>query len=258
VVEVIVRQVHDLPPLKLEVSEHQAEVKGCPVCGQETEGVFPDFVNHPVQYGPMIKGLMVYLVDGQLLPLERSVELLDEVFGASVSEGTVFNTRAQCFEAIESISTAIATEIQESPVAQFDETGMRVNGKLWWLHDQALIEEGLAANPPPPPPDVKPNGCGWQWQSSRSLNRLHQHQSGVLGFMRDFSVPFDNNQAERDLRMMKLKQKISGGFRSAEGAKMFCGIRGYLSTLRKQGIAVLDALVNLFMGNLMFPAFTTE
>jgi len=58
--------------------------------------------------------------------------------------------------------------------------------------------------------------------------------------------------------MMKLKQKISDGFRSAEGAKMFCGIRGYLSTLRKQGIAVLDALVNLFMGNLVFPAFTTE
>jgi len=81
------------------------------------------------------------------------------------------------------------------------------------------------------------------------LNRLQTNQRAVLGFIADFAVPFDNNQAERAIRMMKLKQKISGSFRSADGAKLFCRIRSYLSTLRKQGQNVLDALIALFSGN---------
>jgi transposase len=123
---------------------------------------------------------------------------------------------------------------------------------------QAVIKQGLAANPPPPPPVVKPRGRVKQSPPRNLILRLSQHQAAVLGFMHDFTVPFDNNQAERDLRMMKLKQKISGGFRSIDGAKMFCRIRGYLSTLRKQRIPVLDALVSLFMGNPVFPALETK
>ncbi|MGD1857398.1 MAG: transposase, partial [Leptolyngbyaceae cyanobacterium] len=80
------------------------------------------------------------------------------------------------------------------------------------------------------------------------LERLRSQQASVLGFMVDFDVPFDNNQAERDVRMMKLKQKISGCFRSVSGARMFCRIRGYLSTLRKQDRTILDALIGLFSG----------
>lgn len=123
---------------------------------------------------------------------------------------------------------------------------------------QAVIEQGLAANPPPPPPAVKSRGRVKQSPPRNLLQRLKQQQAAVLGFILDFTVPFDNNQAERDLHMMKLKQKISGGFRSVEGAKMFCCIRGYLSTLRKQGIPVLHALVNLFMGHPVFPTLQTE
>lgn len=66
-------------------------------------------------------------------------------------------------------------------------------------------------------------------------------------------MPFDNNQTERDLRMMKLKQKISGGFRSVKGAQMFARIRGYISTLKKQELNVLDVLKQVFLGNPTIP-----
>jgi transposase len=90
------------------------------------------------------------------------------------------------------------------------------------------------------------------------LDRLQLHQAAVLLFMNDWRVPFDNNQAERDLRMMKLKQKISGIFRSLEGAQQFCRIRGYISTLRKQGIEILDALRLVFIETPLFPSLQPE
>ncbi|MBD1871549.1 transposase [Cyanobacteria bacterium FACHB-471] len=130
----IVRKVHDLPSLRLEVSEHQAEVKCCPSCGLENQGRFPPEVSHPVQYGAVLKGVIVYLMEGQLLPSGRTCEVSDEVFGAQVSEGRLYNARAQCLEAIEPIATAIHTHLQQATVEHFNETEMRVSGKLWWLH----------------------------------------------------------------------------------------------------------------------------
>lgn len=85
------------------------------------------------------------------------------------------------------------------------------------------------------------------------LDRLHKQQTETLRFLSDFAVPFDNNQAERDVRMIKVQHKISGGFRTLEGAEAFCCIRSYISTLRKQGRHVLTALQQVFAGSVPCP-----
>ena len=80
------------------------------------------------------------------------------------------------------------------------------------------------------------------------MERLRGHPEKVLRFVHDFRVPFDNNRAERDLRMMKVQQKISGTFRSYEGALAFCRIRSYIATCRKMGLNVIEALTSVFLG----------
>lgn len=356
--EVSARQVLDLPPIELKVTEHQVEVKNCPHCGQVNKGSFPPEAKTVVQYGPRIKSMMVYLMEGQLLPSNRVCEVLTDLLGVRVSEGTLYANREQCFEGLATIESEIEQAIKNSEVANFDETGLRVNKQLWWLHVaatdrltyyfvhekrgrggmdemgilpefrghavhdgwksyqgydcehvlcnahhlrelqyileqygqpwtfqmsvllvsihhwvetlkaegaralptgdlavlearyQAILEEGFAANPLPEVVKTRAKKRGRPKRSPprNLLERLQKHEQSVLAFMQDFTLPFDNNQAERDLRMMKLKQKISGSFRSADGARQFCRIRGYLATLRKQGLNVLDALFNLFAG----------
>jgi transposase len=357
--QVLSRQVFDIPPIELWVTEHQVQVKCCPDCGVQSQGAFPAEASNVVQYGPRLKGMMVYLMEGQLLPAQRTCEVLNDLLGVKVSEGTLYNTKAQCFEQLAPIEQEIQQTLLKSSVAHFDETGMRVNGRLWWLHvacsngltyyfvhpkrgqaamDEmailpeftgkaihdglksyagydcehflcnahhlrelqfilerygqwwayqmslllstilcqvqsakaegqttlapqqrdafearyaAILEQGFEANPNPIPGADVPKKRGRPKRSPprNLLERLRSQQAAVLGFMNDFEVPFDNNQAERDLRMMKLKQKISGCFRSEDGAKMFSRIRGYLSTLRKQDRNILDVLIALFSGN---------
>lgn len=354
----LARQVFDIPAIEMMVTEHRVAVKCCGSCGHQSQGRFPEEARNVVQYGPRLKAMMVYLMDGQLLPSRRTCEVLNDLLGVRVSEGTLYTSRTHCYEQLNSMERGIQATLVNSSKVHFDETGMRVNGQLWWLHvactdgltyyfvhpkrgkeamdemailpefrgkaihdgwksyagyecdhflcnahhlrelrfilehydqwwayqlslllvtilyqvqsahakgltalpeDQLqavearyaeILEQGFAANPiPSPSPDTpKKRGRPKRSPPRNMLERLKAQQASVLGFMYDFEVPFDNNQAERDLRMMKLKQKISGCFRSVDGARMFCRTRGYLSTLRKQGQNVLDALIRLFSG----------
>jgi transposase len=125
----------------------------------------------------------------------------------------------------------------------------------WKTRYAAVLEEGYLANPPDPPPEVSKKGRRKQSPARNLLDRLSTHQDAVLAFLDNFAVPFDNSLAERDIRMVKVQQKVSGCFRSAIGAQAFARIRGYLSTLRKQGIPVLTALEQALVGHPVFPVF---
>ena len=114
-----------------------------------------------------------------------------------------------------------------------------------------IIAAGYLANPPPEP--VKKRGKPKQGKVRNMLNRLSLHHHEVLAFMEDYYVDFDNNLAERDLRMMKLKQKISGVFRSAKGADMFCRIRSYISTSRKNSVSAFSAITDALHGRPFIP-----
>ena len=360
------RQVYDLPPLALQITEHRAYRTVCPHCNVRNRASFPPEVTQPVQYGPHVKALCVYLQEYQLLPYARTQELLSDLFGCSLCEGTLGNSLATCYARLAPVESAIKAALQSGEVGHFDETGVRIEGKLHWLHSastaaltfyaahakrgkeatdaigvlpaftgtavhdayatyfgydcahalcnahllreliglseeakqqspspspgwpsklidllmrgkqhvenaqsqgkkhlstevlntfetqyDALVTEGKEANPPAPPSEKR--GRTRQSPAYNLLERLRQHRESVLAFLYHFKVPFDNNQAERDLRMTKVRQKISGCFRSAEGARIFCRIRGYISTLRKQGKHVLTALQNVFQGNPTMP-----
>jgi len=115
-----------------------------------------------------------------------------------------------------------------------------------------LIREGKQLNPPPPRTGKR--GRPALGPAGSLLARLESHRADVLRFATDFAVPFDNNQAERDIRMVKLQQKISGGWRSENGAESFLDVRSYLSTTRKHGQSAMVVLRDLFTGQPWIPA----
>jgi transposase len=119
---------------------------------------------------------------------------------------------------------------------------------------RALLAAGHAANPPPAR-RPRQRGRVKQTPAQNLLERLWLGQDEVLAFLDDLTIPFDNNQAERDLRMLKVQQKVSGSFRSDRGADAFACLRGYLSTLRKQGVALLAALETVVAGQPFSPDF---
>lgn len=345
------RQVFDIPSQLIEVTAHQAEIKACPRCHQQSSAAFPQEVTHRAQYGPRFKAIAIYLLDQQLLPYERTAELFADIFSQPVSVGTLVNFNHECSEALTSYDQTVKEKLLASEVVHFDETGVKITGHLHWLHSastsevtfyachrkrgqaamndigilpyfggtalhdfwkayrqydcqhafcnahhlreltflheqhqqqwaqqmiellreakakvdqnqvrlnqdtlkhieqryQAILQKGFCANPPPAEEALsKKRGRKKKTRSRNLLERFRAFQKEILAFAYNFKIPFDNNQAERDLRMMKVQQKISGTFRSTKGADAFCRIRGYISTCRKQGYNVLAAIQNAF------------
>ena len=128
------RQVFDLPPLKLEVVEHRAELKRCPSCGALNKGEFPEGVTNTVQYVAGVKARAVYLRQYQLLPFARTSELMADLFGCALSEGTLHQAVKECYEGLADTDAAIKQGVGAAEVGPFDEPGLQVAGKRQWLH----------------------------------------------------------------------------------------------------------------------------
>ncbi len=127
------RQVYDIPPLRMKVTEHQIEIKQCS-CGCTTTGLFPNDITHYVQYGANIKTLLTYLQDYQLLPYQRTAQLVDDLFEHKISQGTLYNIRKHAFEQLEEFELSLEQFLCVATLAGFDETGLRVIAQLHWLH----------------------------------------------------------------------------------------------------------------------------
>lgn len=124
------RQIFDIPPIILKMIEHRAEIKSCPNCGQINKAEFPDYITQPTQYSPYIRALAVYLHDYQLIPYERSCELLFDICGCKISPATLIRAENECFGNLEGFENEIKTLLQQSHAINCDETGSRINGDI--------------------------------------------------------------------------------------------------------------------------------
>jgi transposase len=146
---------------------------------------------------------------------------------------------------------AITEEARASGMDHLPEDGVRLMRACYI----GILRQGQKAHPPSERGPKPKRGRAKRSEASLLVARLHKYRHEVLRFITDLRVPFDNNLAERDVRMIKLQQKISGTFRSQEGASAFACLRGYLSTLRKQGLDLLSGLRLTLSGHPLLPAF---
>ena len=350
------RQVFDLPPMTVRVTEHQLIARRCG-CGTTTCGTAPQGVTAPVQYGPRITAIILYLYVGQFLSKQRTAAALAELFGTPVCEGTVSAMTRRATDGLDDFLNQVAKRITEAEVAGFDETGLRVAGALHWVHcartgkytlitchpkrgrqgiddagvlgrfrgvavhdawapydsyldaehqlccvhalrelqgvadtaadaqwcwatqvaDALVAMQKLAADAIAAKADtIDPDALDQQIKLYRSAaqigltstvarsnpvmrkhhalaRRLLDRQDDYLRFTHNWRIPPDNNGSERDIHMIKLRQKISGCLRTLIGAKQFCAIRSYLSTAAKHGKHFFETLVMLAEGHPWLP-----
>jgi len=271
------RQVFELPVPKLEVIEYRAEIKRCPACGKTVHASFPHNVKAPAQYGQRFMSFLVYLHHQQLLPANRISQLCCDLFGKHVSEAMVFKATQNCYKHLENFVILVIKLLQNLPILHLDESGLRVLEKLYWLHSASteyLTFYGVhqkrgneATNHFNILPhfkccavhvikqlNTKPKrGRPKLTKAQNFLRRLEDYESSVLAFLHDLRVPFTNNLAEQDIRMIKVRQKISGCFRTFEGAVKFARIRSYLSTVRKNDLDILNSITNAMIGQPYIP-----
>ncbi len=131
------RQVFDLPPRLLEVTEHRVGVKCCPECGKVHQGQYPSGVNAPTQYGPRVRALISLLNVEQSIPVGRISELFHSLTGYELNHNTIVSAVSRMTQDLEADTERIKQKILASPVAYADETGARVAGKLHWGHNLA-------------------------------------------------------------------------------------------------------------------------
>lgn len=174
----------------------------------------------------------------------RELKFIHEQYGQAWAE-TLAKLLVEIKTAVDTAREDGQTALPADALAAFDQ------------RYEEVVQMGYARNPRPPPPVVtggEKRGRPAQTPPLNLLDRLRDFQPQTLAFMHDFRVPFDNNLAERDVRMVKVKQKVSGGFRTPEGAQGFAHIRGYLSTARKNAVNVFAAIRDAFAGRPFIPS----
>ncbi|WP_143249367.1 IS66 family transposase [Anaerostipes sp. 494a] len=341
------------------VTEHQVlEIPICMLHGGTRKGEFPSDVKASVQYGENLQALSVALNTVGAVSIKRTHEILSGVFNIPIATGTISNMVKRCADGLCDIVEKIKQKMQASALGHFDETGTRVDKKLWWVHNASncdytyldispkrgfkgmeqcgvltefhgiamhdcwasywnypevthavccahllreltgitenhpeqkwasafidlllemkkvkdkavakgneslsyyyshkfdkqydeLIEQARKENPLPETTEKK-RGRKKKGKILALVERLANYKASVCLFIKNFEVPFDNNQAERDIRMIKVKTKVSGCFRTEEGARDYLKIMSYIGTAHKQGYNAYEAIKNAISGN---------